>query len=664
MSIKVLVVDDEPDVAVIFRQKFRRRVASGEIEFQFAENGLAALERVRLDPEISLVFTDIRMPSMDGLTFLKELKGVGRQLLLPIVVSAYDDLPNIREAMRQGAWDFVTKPIDLDDLERVCDKALHIIHERRQGIEAAQRLAQAEQAHALALQHKEAQQTFFENITHELRTPLTLTLSPLASAMEASSEPAVRQFLRLSQQGGHLLHDTIDQLLDFAKADAHRLQPRWEATDVTALLMAIADSFQPVASQRGIRFHHTLASPCTGLMDRRMLTRIVLNLLSNAFKYTPAGGEVSLRLALSGHTMEVRVEDNGPGLPEAETQGHPTRFLGFGSSGSTMAGSSGLGLSICFALAEAMGGKLHLQANQPHGARFSLELALQEADDAAMQGLETSIHNLVSSLNPVRETGAREADGDDELPLVVVAEDHPDMRAYLVQLLQGEFQVVAAEDGRRALERCRALIPDLVLTDWMMPGMDGITLLEIIRQDPDTHHIPVVMLTAKGGVDARLQGIATGSEAFLQKPFAPQELLAVLRGLLAQRERLRERYRAELLHPERHKEASMEDQFVADVRRVMEQHIMDEQFGVETMADALSMSRRTLVRKLTAVTGQPPVKFIRGYRLERAKQMLESHTAPIWEIAVKTGFGSASYFTKCYKDHYGVSPKESVQREG
>jgi YesN/AraC family two-component response regulator len=205
------------------------------------------------------------------------------------------------------------------------------------------------------------------------------------------------------------------------------------------------------------------------------------------------------------------------------------------------------------------------------------------------------------------------------------------------------------------------LIPDLILSDWMMPEMDGLELLKMVRQRRDTQHIPFVLLTAKSSLENRLSGLETGAEAFLAKPFHPQELLGQIEAQLAARERMRTRFREEMLHPDKVETISMEDQFLADLKRVMEAHLADDQFGVETLADALAMSRRTLTRKLSALSGQPAVKFIRNYRLERSLQMLKENTAPVWEIALKTGFGSASYFTKCFKEHYGISPKEAIQ---
>lgn len=660
MAIKVLVVDDEPDIAVIFRQKFRRRIAAGEFDFAFAENGKQALEVLQADPEISLVFTDIRMPSMDGLTFLRELKALERQVMLPLVVSAYDDMPNIREAMRQGAWDFVTKPIDLDDLERVLNAATQEISQKLEGILAISQLTDAENARLLAIHGKEMQQQFFENITHELRTPLTLVLAPLESALGLSTEDQVRDYLSQAQKSGHILLDLVNQLLDFAKVDAKMLAPEFRNTDISKLAQEIAGIFEPLARQKEIAFATLIPQGIQARTDPRMLGRILVNLLSNAFKFTPRNGNVDLLLELRDGMLEVQVRDSGKGIPASETQNIFNRFQQAGNSTDSGVYGSGLGLSLCKSLTELLGGTIDLSTSNGFGTVFTAHFPYLELDSELDGNEETNYSFTVSNFDDFEKTNA-DFVGDEEKPLILIAEDHPDMRAYIAGLLRDDFLVMTAENGRVALEKAQIHLPDVILTDWMMPEMDGLELLGRIRHDRDTHHIPVVMLTAKSEVQNRIAGTETGAEAFIGKPFHPEELRAVVKNQLAHRERLRERFRDEMLRPDKFHSTSMEDQFLRELKQVMEKNLMNEQFGVETMADALAMSRRTLVRKLTAVTGQAPVKFIRGYRLERALQMLQDNAAPIWEIAVKTGFGSASYFTKCFKDHYGISPKEAVQ---
>jgi signal transduction histidine kinase/AraC-like DNA-binding protein len=661
MVIKILVVDDEPDVAVIFRQKFRRRIAAGELDFQFAANGKLGLELLESDPEISLVFSDIRMPTMDGLAFLKAIKTLDRKVLLPLVVSAYDDMPNIREAMRQGAWDFITKPMDLDDLEQVLDNALAEVRQKVLAYEALQRVSDAEQAQRLAERTKQMQQTFFENITHELRTPLTLILAPLESALGLSGEGEIAAYLLQAKRSGLILLDLVNQLLDFAKLDAEKLTPNLQALDWAQRFRNLEMAFRPLALQKEITFETVFPESLPALGDARLLTRIFLNLLSNAFKFTPFGGSVTWRLTVLGDQIHSELEDNGPGIPADKMQAVFQRFYQAHEGNGKANLGTGLGLALCKSLVEALGGEIRLTSKSGEGSRFDANFPYFAAEIDHPIEAETEGVDLVSWVFPESMDAFTDDNQIGERPLILVAEDHLDMRRYIVSLLKPHFEVEVAENGYQALVQARQSIPDLVISDWMMPEMDGMALLENLRLDRSTQHIPLIMLTAKAEVESKLEGIRTGAEAYLAKPFHPSELVAVVRNLLAMRERMRERFRLEILHPDKVKATSYEDQFAADLKKVMEKHLMDEQFGVESLADSMAMSRRTLVRKLTAMTGQAPVKFIRAYRLERGLQMLRDHGIPIWEVAVKTGFGSASYFTKCFKDHYGMSPREAMQ---
>ena len=654
MTIKILVVDDEPDVALIFRQKFRRRIASAELSFAFAENGRHALELLEQDPELSLVFTDIRMPTMDGLSFLKALRSLDRQILVPLVVSAYDDMPNIREAMRQGAWDFVTKPLDLDDLERVLNDALAEIRQKREAIQNKDLLLKSEQAAELAAMREESQKEFFQNITHELRTPLTLVLAPLESALDLSSETEVISYLKQAQKSGHLLLDLVNQLLDFAKLEAEMLQPQISKIDLVPICLEMQKAFQAIANQKQVEIIANIPNRLQIGTDARMFARILLNLLSNALKFAPFASKIMLELHEIENGIQLSIADEGPGIAKPAQKDVFERFQQVSGTNS----GTGIGLALVNSLCDLLSGNIILDSELGKGTKFTIQLPNWESEIET----ETKLGSFEELLRAqATDSNFKHLETDEGLPQILLAEDHPDMRAFILSQLNSKYKVYAAENGIEALKIAREQIPDLIITDWMMPKMDGLELLQNIRIDPDTQHIPVIMLTAKAELQNRLDGIQTGAEAFLAKPFHPKELSILIESQLEQRERQREHFRKEMLHPEKIEDLSMEDQFRADLKKIMERHLMDEQFGVEPLAAAMAMSRRTLMRKLLAISGHSPVKFIRIYRLERALQMLKNNSAPINEIAVQTGFGSASYFTKCFKEHYGISPKEALQ---
>lgn len=662
MSLKILVVDDEPDVQLIFRQKFRRRIRKGELEFAFAEHGRAALEVLRADPTVSIVFTDINMPVMNGLALLREIRTLDRALLVPLIISAYDDMANIREAMNQGAYDFVTKPLDVEELERVLDKAVRELAKTQQAIEASRQLEETRREKERIEYSRRLQKEFFENVTHELRTPLTLLLGPLESAFDLSQEEAVRRFLNQAKRNGRLLLDLINQLLDFARIDARRMDLELQPVEAVALGRDLIAAFRPLAEEKDLQLQFSASEENIELTaDPPKLLRILMNLLSNAVKFTSAGGRVELRLVPRENRVDFHVKDNGSGIPAEQLDRIFERF-GRGDAGENSAyPGTGIGLALSRALAELHGGQIELHSEPGVGSEFILQLPRHLSAQRTAGGFSSQTPELPEAA-PTMPSPEVQNPATEDAPHLLLVEDNPDMRRYIVDLLQGGFRLETAENGQIGWEKARKTVPDLIISDWMMPELDGVGMLELLRHERSTSHIPVILLTAKAQADHRVEGLQTGAEAYLSKPFHPEELRAQIQALLDQRERLRERFRRDFLRPEKVKAPSMEDQFLGEVKRVMEAHLNDELFGVEMMADELAMSRRTLGRKLNALTGESPVRFIRNYRLERARQMLVTRSAPVWEVALKTGFGSSSYFTKCFKDHYGISPREAVDR--
>jgi signal transduction histidine kinase/AraC-like DNA-binding protein len=669
VSHKILVVDDEPDVELIFRQKFRRRIRAGELDFVFAENGKQALDLLHRMPEISLMFTDINMPLMNGLALLRESHALQRPLFIPLVISAYDDMANIREAMNQGAFDFVTKPLEIDELERVLNKALGELEKVAHGIEAARKLEEAEQQKDRAEYSRRLQKEFFENITHELRTPLTLLLGPLESALGVTSEETVKQFLSQARRNGQLLLDLVNQLLDFASIDAQRMALDLQPLDAVQTARELTDAFRPLTDEKGVLLHfHSAVDTLTITADAKKLLRILLNLLSNAAKFTPSGERVDVTVEATEKGVQFRVRDTGPGIAPDQHQGIFERF-GQGDVGQKSPyQGTGIGLALSKALTELHGGRISLKSEENAGAEFIVDLPREPVVASEIIAPSESKTNKESPtpfapLEPqITPSSSAEEEETESAPLVLLTEDNPEMRTYIEGLLQPHYRVVSAENGRLGFELAKETVPDLIVSDWMMPDLDGVGMLELLRIDRATSHIPVILLTAKAQADHRIEGLQTGAEAYLSKPFHPEELLAQIKSLLQQRERLRERFRQDFLRPEKVESTSMEDQFLGDVKRVMEKFLNNEAFGVEMMADELAMSRRTLGRKLTALSGESPVRFIRHYRLERGRNMLIQNAAPVWEVALKTGFGSSSYFTKCFKDHYGISPREAVEQ--
>lgn len=641
----ILVVDDEPDVADLFRLKFRKELKAGELLFSFAVNGEEALAFVQADPSISVVFTDINMPVMNGLDLLVRLRALQDRQLRTVVVSAYGDMDNIRTAMRQGAMDFIVKPIDLQDLEATLHKALREVEAAIAAIAVKAQLQRSELEKEAALQSRRAQKEFFDNITHELRTPLTLLLGPLEQALDHTRDQQLLALLQRAHRNGQQLHTLIDELLDTARIGAGAMELNLRLGDFAAFCAQVAEDFAPLARARGIAYHYQVPEASLyAHFDAAKLRKIIVNLLSNAFKFTEAGGRVGLRLLADapGH-VRLQVEDSGRGIaPEAL----PLVFERFyrGEEGGT-----GIGLSFARRLAELHGGQLTASSTLGEGSNFLLELPLEVQPEPP--GAPLVQDDAAWTEDTAEDPG--------QLPSVLVVEDHAEMRAHIQACLAGQYQIIEAADGQAGWLLAQAHLPDLIVTDWMMPGMDGKALCLALRQDMATSHIPIVLLTAKASLEHRLEGLEGGADVYLSKPFHREELLLQLRNLRQRQQAQRRQLRPDVvIEPELPKAQSMDAQFLAKVHAALNRELANERFGVEQMADALGMSRKTLHRKLSAVTGQNPNAMIRNFRLEAAMQLLKQKAGPVGEIAYLTGFSSHSYFSKCFQEYFQIAPSE------
>lgn len=659
MAIKILVVDDEPDVELIFKQKFRRRIRKGELEFLFAQDGRAALELLLAHSDIRLVFTDLKMPVMDGLALLKEIRTLERESLVALVLSAYGDMDNIRSAMNQGAFDFLTKPIDLDDLDVVLDKARNEVEKTLKSEETERKLVVSEQQREESEYLRQLQKEFFDNITHELRTPLTLLLGPVEEAISQTDNQPLLRLLHQARRNGGLVLDLVNQLLDFARMEAGAMKIYPQPIDLRDTFDQLVEAFRPVAERKSIHIDLELPADLPlASVDPKLIQRVLINLLSNALKFTPDTGKVVIEMSNITGGLAFEVRDSGPGVPIADREKVFGRF--FRSDQNQTYQGTGIGLALSKAIVDLHGGDIKVVDAQEGGACFRVVLPL--APPPPNIGDSPSRDERTPYLPEESPSGSLEKAGPEESPLIVLAEDNHEMREYIARALEGHCRLLAGENGRIALDLVNSQLPDVIISDVMMPEMNGYQLCAQVKHQTTTSHIPVILLTAKAGSEARVEGLQAGADVYLPKPFHPGELLAQVNNLLKHRENLRKRYKDEfLLRPQQSEELSMEEQFLAKVRDLIEAHVDNERFDVETMADAMAMSRRTLTRKLKALTGLAPAQMIRKYRLEKAVGMLKTRSATIREIALRTGFGSSSYFTNAFKSYYGKSPRDYME---
>lgn len=542
---------------------------------------------------------------------------------------------------------------------------------RTEALEVEKRRTEEQAARLQAMEQMKTR--FFANLSHEFRTPLTLILGPVQDALQQTFGPlpeVLRQPLGQVQRNGLRLQRLINELLDLAKLEAGGMTLHLRGENLPRFLRTLVCSFAPLAERRNIQLtFEALPEDLVMALDAGKLEKVVFNLLSNAFKFTPEGGTIRVRcqhqVQDGQEQVEIRVRDTGPGIP-ADAIGYIfDRF--YQAEQVPGHASSGIGLALSKELVGLHGGTLHAVSELGFGSEFIVTLPVLPgkvpAETTALPSDTVAYEEAEAVASP---DVAAEAPPD--APLVLVVEDHADLRAYLRGHLAGRYRVAEAGDGRAGLEQARQLRPDLVVSDVMMPEMDGYALCRAIRSDADLAHMPVILLTAKASEDDKIEGLQTGADDYLYKPFNAAELLARAENLIEGRRFLRHYFGVPTTAPPVSVQArpvtvpSAETLFVEKVQAVVEQHLGDHSFGVEWLADELGMSTRTLQRHLQAATRLSGAGFIRMIRLQRAAQLLRQQAGTVAEVAYRVGFQDADYFARLFRQMFDVPPSEYLKK--
>jgi signal transduction histidine kinase/DNA-binding response OmpR family regulator/ligand-binding sensor domain-containing protein len=521
---------------------------------------------------------------------------------------------------------------------------------------------------------------FFANISHEFRTPLTLILGPIHKWRDRTHDEDEKNDLQMAERNAHRLLGLINELLDLSKLEAGAMKLRASRMNIVPVLKGIAFSFESSAGMRGVDLQ-VLADPeeIHAYIDRDKLEKILTNLLSNAFKFTQQGGAVTVALSSSlplprsgGGGWEVRVTDTGIGIPADQLGKVFDRFYQVDASQTREYEGSGLGLALVKELVELHHGTIEVESEVGKGTTFTVRLPLGRShlsDDEIVE-------EPVSDEPMIREMGGAPAGGEtgepreerepeqagDEKPIVLIVEDNVDVRTYIKDYLVPAYQVTEARDGAEGIEKALEDIPDLIICDVMMPKKDGYEVCRTLKCDEKTSHIPIILLTAKAASENKIEGLETGADDYLIKPFDPKELLARVRNLIDLRRKLRERFNTGTpLRPGEIAVTSADDTFLQRVKAIVESRMADEKFHVEEFATEACMSRSQLHRKLTALTGLSAREFIRYLRLHRAMDLLKNGAGNVAEIAYRVGFSNPSHFSKSFHRQFGVSPGESLK---
>ena len=548
--------------------------------------------------------------------------------------------------------------------------------------------------HELELRRVEAQKmreldtlksSFFANISHEFRTPLTLILGPVSQLLaRAQSEPD-RHDLGIMERSARRLQRLINQLLDLSSIEAGKLKLQARPLDLVRYMRRIIATFESHAKLRRIDLSFAaVRDRIDAYIDPEKFEHVMYNLLTNAFKYTPDGGKVEVRVALEGDRrdgsgspgdpahVEISVSDTGIGIPPESRDKIFSRFYQVEEPQARELGGTGIGLALVKEIVDLHHGSVSVESHVSGGTTFRVRLLLgrnhfgpdEIAECVARREGDQGAVGEVPDLPQARSDTVRvgpEPRGR-HAAVVLVVEDNPDMRAYLTGSLRQSYRVITGADGEEGLRRAIEEIPDLVISDIMMPRIDGFELCGRLKKDDRTSHIPVILLTARTTSKDKLEGLERGADDYLMKPFDVEELKARAANLISLRRALRERFlRERRLLQEGAPLVSLDDQFLGKVLGVVQQHLKDDQFGVEPLARMVGFSVSQLERKLEGITGQRPNELIRSVRLERARLLLERRAGTISEVAFDVGFNNLSYFARSYKKQFGFPPSETPQ---
>lgn len=504
---------------------------------------------------------------------------------------------------------------------------------------------------------------FFTNVTHEFRTPLTLILEPARRIRKEAKSASVRTNARHIETNSLRLLTLVNQLLDLAKIESGSMTIDLRQGDFTKTLRSEYETFLQLADQRNLKLSFVAPDHIPEFaFDQHKVSLIINNLLSNALKFTPEGGEVNLQAIYSDETIEIVVSDTGIGIPEDVLPKIFDRFYQAEQVQTQTEPGTGIGLTLSRELAELMGGSLNVQSQPGQGSSFCFQMPVKLEENSNFNKIAPAVPLAVQEVAAYLPETSLPSAADEAIVLLI--EDSTDLREFIKESISDHWQVVEASDGEEGIQKAREILPDLVISDVMMPKKDGYAVCEVLKSDALTAHIPIILLTGKSAIESKLKGLRTGADDYLVKPFNTEELLVRAKNLINSRRLLREQYNEQAvssLEPENNSNQHLstpEQEFLQRLVSIINERLDDENLSVEEIAQALFISRVQLHRKLKAITNKNATEFVRDYRLELAKTMLQNREGLVYEIAYRVGFRSEKYFSRAFKEKYGVSPSQ------
>jgi signal transduction histidine kinase/DNA-binding response OmpR family regulator len=553
---------------------------------------------------------------------------------------------------------------------------------------------------------------FFTNLSHEFRTPLMLITGPIEQLQSGSYKGNLQKMYGVISRNSRRLLDLVDQSLALSQLEAGVLPLRAREENLTPFLRGLVYSFDSLAEKKGIQLvFETDCDFCPVWIDHDKFEKIITNLLSNAMKFTPAGGRVNVICRVnpseeitieseSGDlkkndleirnskfkTIKVIISDTGIGIPPEQQKKIFERFYQVDDASLLSFGGSGIGLALVKELVDLHHWTISLHSEVGKGSTFILQIPQGHThlkDEEIVPEAKLPARPISAEIGrpKVKSNYAQERKQEKELgpaegilqstvqrsplPKILIVEDSVDVRYYLSTILVGAYELYEAASGEEGLQKAASLVPDLIISDIMMPAMDGMEFCRRIKSDLATSHIPMILLTARASQESRLEGLETGADDYLVKPFERRELLLRVKNLIDQRRRMRDKFKLDLLvEPSAVTATSMDEDFLKKAIGVVEKNLTDPNFETENFAGELYLSRSQLHRKLTGLTGQTPGEFIRTIRLKRAAQLLQKRGVNVSEVAYEVGFNNLSYFAKAFRRQFNCSPSEYLEKSG
>ncbi|MDE7419339.1 MAG: substrate-binding domain-containing protein [Muribaculaceae bacterium] len=511
---------------------------------------------------------------------------------------------------------------------------------------------------------------FFTNVSHDLRTPLTLIAGPVDQvADDPSLSPKSHSLMQIAKKNVVILRRLIDQILDFRKYENGKTELKLSEVSFPALLKDWTESFAEAARRRDIRLTADIKVKDipTVAVDVEKMERVFFNLMSNAFKHTPDNGKITVSFGQTDSEISYSVKDTGCGINTSEIERIFDRF--YQAEGANPKGS-GIGLALTKAFVELHGGSITVKSDKGKGSEFIVSFPIRHTNESRDVESHISATDIETELAPIE---ADTSDFKDEKPTLLVIDDNRDIRDLITGQLGEDYNVLTAADGLQGVRMAAKYVPDIILCDVMMPVMDGFQCVKELKEEVSTSHIPVLMLTACSLDEQRAEGYRQGADAYLPKPFNLDVLTARCRNLLQNRQRIRELYAtpSKTQQPDNskiqksetpktpHRPNDVESEFYSRFVDLVQERLADPDLQISEIASAMNLGQSQFTRKIKALTNYTPVELIRRMRLQKAKTLLHSSEKTVSEIAFEVGFTSLAYFSKCYKEEFGISPTDS-----